>query len=81
VQMHVTLGHTTVMAEAQYFGLPDSSSHSPAAALALTISRISQLALNVSTLLANMILPEQCAIQASCGCLSLRASTKSAATC
>ena len=54
--MHVTLGHTTVMAEAQYFGLPDNSSHSPAAALALTISRISQLALNVTTLLANMIL-------------------------
>ena len=48
-QVHVTLGHTTVMAEAQYFGLPDSSSQSPAAALASTISRIGQLALNVST--------------------------------
>ena len=48
VQVHVTLGHSTVMAEAQYFGLPDSSSQSPAAALASTISRIGQLALNVS---------------------------------
>ena len=49
-QVHVTLGHTTVMAEAQYFGLPDSSSQSPAAALASTISRIGQLALNVRVL-------------------------------
>lgn len=48
MQVHVTLGHSTVMAEAQYFGLPDSSSQSPAAALASTISRIGQLALNVS---------------------------------
>ena len=47
-QVHVTLGHTTVMAEAQYFGLPDGSSQSPALALASTISRIGQLALNVS---------------------------------
>ena len=37
------------MAEAQYLGLPDTGSQSPAAALASTIARISQLALNVST--------------------------------
>lgn len=47
-QVHVTLGHTTVMAEAQYFGLPDSSRQTPASALASTISRIGHLALNVS---------------------------------
>ena len=48
LQVHVTLGHTTLMAEAQYFGLPDSSSQNPAAALASTVARIGQLALNVS---------------------------------
>ena len=56
LQVHVTLGHTTVMAEAQYFGLPDSGSQSPAAALASTVARIGQLALNVSHLTTQLVL-------------------------
>lgn len=48
MQVHVSLGHCTVMAEVTYFGTPDGSGHEPAAALRLVLDRIGQLALNVS---------------------------------
>ena len=46
-QVHVTLGHSTVVAEALYFGTPDGTGQEPAAALSAMIGRIGQLALNV----------------------------------
>lgn len=47
-QVHVTLGHSTVVAEALYFGMPDGCGQEPAVALSAMIGRIGQLALNVS---------------------------------
>lgn len=49
-QVHVSLGHSTVMAEVMYFGTPDGSGHEPAAALHSVLDRIGQLALNVSSI-------------------------------
>ncbi|KAK9906478.1 hypothetical protein WJX75_002571 [Coccomyxa subellipsoidea] len=45
-KVHVSLGHSTVMAEVMYFGTPDGSGHEPAAVLHSVLDRIGQLALN-----------------------------------
>lgn len=49
-QVHVSLGHSTVMAEVMYFGTPDGSGHEPAAALHSVLNRLGQLALKVSSI-------------------------------
>lgn len=46
-QLHVTLGHTTVLAEALFFGTPEGSGEDPAQALSSMIARIGSLSLNV----------------------------------
>ena len=43
----MTLGHTTVLAEALYFGTPEGAGQEPAAALQSMIARIGELSLNV----------------------------------
>lgn len=50
VQVHVSLGHTTVLAEPLFFGVPDGCGDSPAAALRSVLDRIGQLAINVNPL-------------------------------
>ena len=52
----MTLGHTTVVAEALYFGTPDGDGQEPAAALQSMIARIGELSLNVSALLTPSLL-------------------------
>jgi hypothetical protein len=46
-QLHVTLGHTTVLAEALYFGTPEGAGEDPAQALSSMVARIGSLSLNV----------------------------------
>ncbi|KAK9842481.1 hypothetical protein WJX81_002027 [Elliptochloris bilobata] len=43
-RVHVTVGHTTQGAEAQYFGLPEGDGQDPAAALNALLHRVGQLA-------------------------------------
>lgn len=43
-RLHVTVGHATMMAEIQFFGLPDGEGEAPAAALQGITSRIGALA-------------------------------------
>lgn len=41
MKLHVTVGHSTLMATATFFGLPDSRSSSSMASIALRIGRLS----------------------------------------
>ena len=46
-QLHVTLGHATVLAEALSFGTPEGAGQDPAQALSSMVARIGNLSLNV----------------------------------
>lgn len=46
-KLHVTVGHTTVMAEIQFFGLPDGEGEPPTTALQKSASRIGDIAQKV----------------------------------
>ena len=50
-KLHVTVGHMTVMAEMQFFGLPDGEGEPHAAALQAITSRIGTLSTKVSSCL------------------------------
>ena len=49
-KFHITVGHSTVMGETQFFGVPDGQGQPPAAALPALIKRVGQLATKVSSL-------------------------------
>ncbi|KAK9818119.1 hypothetical protein WJX72_007434 [[Myrmecia] bisecta] len=44
-KLHLTVGHATVMGEAQFFGVPDEEGQNPALALQSLVKRVGQLAL------------------------------------